>query len=428
MDYRGISGGDVEPNVPVYPLASHQSTVRTQLCSRKNKHASRFDPFHGSFVGLSCRLDLSRLIFDIGCDCVWMWKEDKWDNEGGKVMKMGCGRRRLVQTCIAGVLAVYTTVFLYQALSRGRIAIGTRQQNNVVIQEKRHIDRNLAQETGFTSEISSATATTKPPSTTLNDVFISVKTTKYYHAHRLPIILKTWFQLAKNQTWFFTDSDDPEFQQKTHGRMINTKCSSSHNRKALCCKMSVEFDTFIDTDKKWFCHFDDDNYVNVPRLVQFLADYNPREDWYLGKPSIQAPLEIINKDKTSQKVKFWFATGGAGFCLSRALALKMVPLASGGKFISIGEKIRLPDDVTMGYIIEHLLRKPLTVVDHFHSHLEPMKFIRRDMLQDQISFSYSKNKEEWNVVKVEGFDVKYDPKRFLSLHCHLFPRFNFCPR
>lgn len=73
-----------------------------------------------------------------------------------------------------------------------------------MIQEKRHIDRNLAQETGFTSEISSATATTKPPSTTLNDVFISVKTTKYYHAHRLPIILKTWFQLAKNQASYHT--------------------------------------------------------------------------------------------------------------------------------------------------------------------------------------------------------------------------------
>jgi fringe protein len=26
-------------------------------------------------------------------------------------------------------------------------------------------------------------------------------------------------------------------------------------------------------------------------------------------------------------------------------------LFSGGKFISVGEKIRLPDDVTMGYII-----------------------------------------------------------------------------
>ena len=50
---------------------------------------------------------------------------------------------------------------------------------------------------------------------------------------------------------------------------------------------------------RWFCHFDDDNYVNVPRLVRFLGDYSPREDWYLGKPSIRAPLKIINSDKTS---------------------------------------------------------------------------------------------------------------------------------
>lgn len=64
-------------------------------------------------------------------------------------------------------------------------------------------DRNLAAErsdsSGQTSEIPSATATVKPPSTRLDDVFISVKTTKHYHAQRLPIILKTWFQLAKSQ-------------------------------------------------------------------------------------------------------------------------------------------------------------------------------------------------------------------------------------
>ena len=29
----------------------------------------------------------------------------------------------------------------------------------------------------------------------------------------------------------------------------------------------------------------------------------------------------------SNTVKFWFATGGAGFCLSRGLALKMSPWA-----------------------------------------------------------------------------------------------------
>lgn len=34
---------------------------------------------------------------------------------------------------------------------------------------------------------------------TLDDIFISVKTTKHYQYTRLPIILKTWFQLAKGQ-------------------------------------------------------------------------------------------------------------------------------------------------------------------------------------------------------------------------------------
>uniref|UniRef100_A0A1B6EG05 Fringe-like glycosyltransferase domain-containing protein n=1 Tax=Clastoptera arizonana TaxID=38151 RepID=A0A1B6EG05_9HEMI len=282
------------------------------------------------------------------------------------------------------------------------------------------------------SSTPSNTGTPKSSLIRLHDVFISVKTTGHYHKWRLPVILKTWFQLAKDQTWFFTDTNDEEFQQKTNGHMINTNCSSSHNRKALCCKMSVEFDSFIESGKKWFCHFDDDNYVNVPRLVQTLGDYNPQEDWYLGKPSIRAPLEILNRETKAlakQNISFWFATGGAGFCLSRSLALKMMPLASDGKFISIGEKIRLPDDVTMGYIIEHLLRKPLTVVDQFHSHLEPMKFLRQDTFHKQITFSYSRySKDEVNVVKIDGFDMRIDPTRFFSLHCFLFSHFPFCPR
>lgn len=37
---------------------------------------------------------------------------------------------------------------------------------------------------------------------TLDDIFISVKTTKHYQSTRLPVILKTWFQLAKEQVSF----------------------------------------------------------------------------------------------------------------------------------------------------------------------------------------------------------------------------------
>lgn len=265
------------------------------------------------------------------------------------------------------------------------------------------------------------------PNTSLDDLFISVKTTKIFHQTRLNVVLKTWFVLAREQTYFFSDADDPVYSSKTRGHFVNTNCSASHNRKALCCKMSVEFDSFLESGKKWFCHFDDDNYVNVPRLLKLLQKYNPQEDWYLGKPSIRTPLEIVTRDDKQKNISFWFATGGAGFCISKALALKMLPVASGGKFISIGEQIRLPDDVTMGYIIEHLLKKKLTVVDLFHSHFEPMKFLKPESLPEQISFSYSRFGRDLNVLQIDGFDQRIDPTRFLSLHCYLFPNFSFCP-
>ncbi|XP_052750925.1 fringe glycosyltransferase-like [Galleria mellonella] len=85
---------------------------------------------------------------------------------------------------------------------------------------------------------------------TLDDIFISVKTTKHYQYTRLPIILKTWFQLAKQQTWFFTDTENRQHQNQTNGHMVNTNCSASHQRKHLCCKMSVEYDHFLESGKK----------------------------------------------------------------------------------------------------------------------------------------------------------------------------------
>ena len=48
-----------------------------------------------------------------------------------------------------------------------------------------------------------ATATMAPFTTNLNDVFISVKTTRHYHHSRLPAIIDTWFQFARNQVSFF---------------------------------------------------------------------------------------------------------------------------------------------------------------------------------------------------------------------------------
>ncbi|XP_043670184.1 fringe glycosyltransferase [Vespula pensylvanica] len=343
--------------------------------------------------------------------------------------------RRGLQALALVLATAYVTILLYQAVAPRQwieeisSEVNGRNEPLIEVSAPRRI---VIGEGGSAMTPPLATATMVPFSTNLDDVFISVKTTKHYHRSRLPAIIGTWFQFAKDQTWFFTDREDPYFQNQTNGHMIDTKCSSSHNRRALCCKMSVEFDRFLESGRKWFCHFDDDNYVNVPRLLKLLDNYNPREDWYLGRPSIPAPLEIIRQgpepSKRPQKVRFWFATGGAGFCISRALALKMTPLAGGGKFITVGDRIRLPDDVTMGYIIEYLLKKQLTVIEQFHSHLEPMKFLNKDTFHEQVSFSYSKGaRDEWNILKIDGFDTKEDPRRFKSIHCHLFPHLPNCP-
>lgn len=89
---------------------------------------------------------------------------------------------------------------------------------------------------------------------------------------------------------------------------------------------------------------------------------------------------------------------------------------SNGKLMAIGDRIGLPDDVSVGYIIgmnhalyfwnnleftalygcnyiiinyvfnfvEHLLKIQLTRVEQFHSHLEPMRLIKKDQFSEQV--------------------------------------------
>jgi len=263
--------------------------------------------------------------------------------------------------------------------------------------------------------------------TSQEDIFISVKTSRQFHVSRLAVILKTWFQLAKRNTFFFTDAGDSETSAASGGHLVVTSCPPDHSRQALSCKMQAEFDTFIKTSKRWFCHFDDDQYVNVPALEEKLRSFDSNQDWYLGKPSIEKPLEIIDRDspELKKRLSFWFATGGAGFCLSRSLAERMRSHAADGKFSDVADKMRLPDDVTMGYVVELLAGVPMTKVEEFHSHLEPLRLVSD--LNKQISFSYSSYGSEMNVVEVGGFSDSEDPTRFESLHCHLFPEVSWCP-
>ncbi|KAI7796617.1 beta-1,3-N-acetylglucosaminyltransferase radical fringe [Triplophysa rosa] len=265
----------------------------------------------------------------------------------------------------------------------------------------------------------------------LRDIFIAIKTTRKYHKSRLQLLAQTWVSKAKEQTFIFTDGKDKELRLKTGLNIINTNCSAAHTRQALCCKMSVEYDKFIESQKKWFCHVDDDNYVILPGLLELLSSYSHTQDVYLGRPSLDHPIEAAERVKSdgSVSVKFWFATGGAGFCISRGLALKMSPWASLGNFITTAEKIRLPDDCTIGYIIEALLEVPLTHTGLFHSHLENLLRLPTNNILKQVTLSYGGFENRRNVVSVGGaFSLAEDPSRFKTVHCLLYPDTDWCPR
>ncbi|XP_054834249.1 beta-1,3-N-acetylglucosaminyltransferase radical fringe [Eublepharis macularius] len=264
----------------------------------------------------------------------------------------------------------------------------------------------------------------------LKDIFIAVKTTRKYHKTRLNLLFQTWISKAQGQTFIFTDWEDRELRHRAGDHMINTNCSAVHTRQALCCKMSVEYDKFLESGQKWFCHVDDDNYVNLQNLLRLLSAFSHSQDVYVGRPSLDHPIEAVDhvRNDGSTTVKFWFATGGAGFCISRGLALKMSPWASLGSFISTAERIRLPDDCTIGYIIEGLLEVKLLHSPLFHSHLENLQRLRGEAVLEQVTLSYGGPENKHNVVSVgEMFSVQQDPTRFKSVHCRLYPDTAWCP-
>ena len=146
----------------------------------------------------------------------------------------------------------------------------------------------------------------------------------------------------------------------------------------------------------WFCHFDDDNYVNPPALARLLSRHDPALEWYLGKTSVSEPLQVMDREQRGRRrpVSFWFATGGAGVCLSRALVTRRHAFESGA-FERAGEAIRLPDDVTLGFVAEHRLGVRLTRVAGLHSHLEPLGLIPEEQLHQQVLYiTY------WNKLKM----------------------------
>lgn len=125
----------------------------------------------------------------------------------------------------------------------------TGKSSGAVKRKVIHTDPNFSQSIIY-RKLQSSTVKPVVQKMTLDDVFISVKTSKKFHESRLKVILKTWFQLAKANTYFFTDFSDEETSISTNGHLVVTSCPSDHSRQALSCKMQAEFDMFLKSKKR----------------------------------------------------------------------------------------------------------------------------------------------------------------------------------
>ncbi|CAF0860453.1 unnamed protein product [Brachionus calyciflorus] len=218
----------------------------------------------------------------------------------------------------------------------------------------------------------------------LCDLVITIKTTKENHETKLKAIIETWFTLVPSKTFIITDEFDEKISQLTNNHLINTTCGKTHNREALSCKLQHELKEFSKHASRWYCHVDDDNYLNIQLLIEILNKLDYQKDWYIGKKSLTSKMRVFYK---ARHFHFSFATGGAGFCLSHSLFSKLSSYID--DFVKISNAIGLPDDCTLGFIIESLIGVDMIENVNFHSHLEYLGFFNQGNLKDQISLSYN---------------------------------------
>uniref|UniRef100_A0A0N4ZH24 Fringe glycosyltransferase n=1 Tax=Parastrongyloides trichosuri TaxID=131310 RepID=A0A0N4ZH24_PARTI len=240
---------------------------------------------------------------------------------------------------------------------------------------------------------------------------ITVKTTSKNYGTRIQDILSTWYQKLPDNIWFISDEDDESISTLSNKHLIPTNCGTTHTLSDLVCKMQKELEVFVNQDSDWSCHFDDDNYVNVEKLIQMLKLFNPHQPYFFGKRSIKEPFYVNN-------FNLQFATGGAGFCISNWILKTIEEDVRNGVFLDIALNYRLPDDMAFSYFLEHNHNFPLIIVSRFHSHLEALPVISHP--EDEISLSYDNvdnGSFKFGMKIPQICLIKNDPRHMKGLHC-----------
>jgi len=235
-------------------------------------------------------------------------------------------------------------------------------------------------------------------------VFIGIKTSiKGVHGDRVPQIQSTWLQdvVARPQVdlKFFADSNQNATDPSYKSWIIQTpSCTKYATQHALCCKDELMYKYYYENYESsisssspfspWFCAFDDDNYVLVDNLLNLLRSYRPDNGTkiYVGRATAPNGFFIPHLNTRVQ-----FLNTGAGYCVSKELM--EFGRAKFSNFFGLCKSIRMPNDMAIGYLVNHQLGIRQISDKHFNSHFENTGRLAPDEIPKQISFAYNNKKK-----------------------------------
>ncbi|XP_065919469.1 beta-1,3-N-acetylglucosaminyltransferase radical fringe-like [Dysidea avara] len=293
----------------------------------------------------------------------------------------------------------------------------------------------------------------------LSNVYISVKTTPKYYDRRLSILKKTWFQKVDKEKFMivsdYVNDSPPDFKKfedeltEEGFHIVTAKCLLEHQAKGLCCKSGVEYEQFYNhlerheshgQQVQWYCHFDDDIYVNVRELSNLLSKYDPTKPYYIGRYPRPVGVPVyasnFNRLKANYNVNrriFWYSAG-ATYCVSLPVMMKLEKYFNGVvKFQHVCDVSGYTDDLTVGVVIDLVLGYNITHIDNMYNQATSLKELSPEALSKLITVGYRSHKSP-NKLHIESkidpkprlFTDAEDPTRFLTYHCLLYKDTSWC--
>ncbi|GAU89411.1 hypothetical protein RvY_01962 [Ramazzottius varieornatus] len=281
------------------------------------------------------------------------------------------------------------------------------------------------------------------PETPSDFLFLTVRTTPVKHHSRLKASQDTWIKDAadmkssdgKKTTKIYVVTDSytrKSTQENLDGSHIiyETHCGRSIIQ-SQGCSLHKELSLFytVADHARWFCHVDDDAYINVPALLVLLSQHNHEEPFYIGRRSL--PTGIWGWDHLNKKhIMVDFVTGQV-ICLSKTAMEMLKPLVTELKhpwnFLRLTR--HHPDDIILGYIFQHYLHMSITESQRMYIQYDDLRNLTETDIRNAATMSYGRRnvfvlpRENATVVAEDSIS-----KRFHALHSYYTQKSRDCQK